>query len=320
MVDEVSNFTKMTSKLCNKCGLTPPVYFRQYSGEYLCKKCFVTSIESKTSKTISKFSMIKHDDKVAVGVSGGKDSLALLFILKKIFDKKKKYDLVAITIDEGIHGYRDESLDIVRKFCSQIKVENKIFSYKDFFDLTMDQAILTRPSEKISSCSICGTFRRRALDLAAQDVGANVLATAHNLDDHLQSFMINLFSGDIERISWIHPTPIQYENNSLKKIKPFIELYEQEIVFYALQQDIPFQTETCPYSNESIRSEIREFLNKLEQTSSGIKYNLYASSIKVATRLKSTKHLSKSKCIICNHDSSGQICSVCNSLKILKNQ
>lgn len=319
MVNCSTFFTFMTSKLCNKCGLSTSVYYRQYSGEYLCKKCFVLSIESKTSKTISKFSMIKHDDRVAVGVSGGKDSLALLFILKKIFEKKKRTGLVAVTIDEGIHGYRDESLDIVKEFCSKINVENRIFSYGDFFDLTMDQAIISRPSEKISSCSICGTFRRRALDLAAQDVGANVLATAHNLDDHLQSFLINLLSGDIERISWIHPTSIQYGSNSLKKIKPFIEIYEQEIVFYALQLDIPFQTETCPYANESIRSEIREFLNNLERTSSGIKYNLYASSLKVSSRLKSSNHMLKSTCILCNQDSSGDICSVCTNLKILKN-
>ncbi len=307
----------MTLKHCNKCGLEQIVYYRKYSGEYLCKKCFISSIESKTLKTISKYSMIKHSDKVAVGVSGGKDSLALLFILKRILDKKKIPGLVAVTIDEGIHGYRDESLNIVKEFCSKLNVENKIFSYKDFFDLTMDQAIIARGSEKISSCSICGTFRRRALDLAAENVGANILATAHNLDDHLQSFLINLFSGDVERISWIHPAPIVYGNN-LKKIKPFIEIYEQEIVFYALQRDIPFQTETCPYSSESIRSEIREFLNILEQQSSGIKYNLYNSSLKVSSRLKSSNQIQRLTCSICKQDSSGDICSVCNNLKILR--
>ena len=67
---------------------------------------------------------------------------------------------------------------------------------------------------------------------------------------------------------------------SVKKIKPFIEIYEREIVFYALQQNIPFQSEQCPYQDESIRSEIREFFNSLEETRSGAKYNTYNSLLK----------------------------------------
>ncbi len=116
---------------------------------------------------MQKFSMIGHWDKVAVGVSGGKDSLALLYVLKKFFEEHSRINLVAITIDEGINSYRDESLQIVKDFCSHIKVETKISSYKDLFGLDMDQAMQQRPSEKMTSCSMCGTFRRRAIDMIA---------------------------------------------------------------------------------------------------------------------------------------------------------
>src|ERR671939_27057 len=97
---------------CSKCQKTDSVYYRAYSGEYLCKKCFLRSIEDKAARTISKYSMIDYGDRVAVGVSGGKDSLSLLYVLKMLFDKhlNNGNELVAVTIDEGIEGYRDESL------------------------------------------------------------------------------------------------------------------------------------------------------------------------------------------------------------------
>ncbi|MGI0023551.1 MAG: ATP-binding protein, partial [Nitrososphaera sp.] len=245
--------------LCSKCGRGQSIFRRAYSGENMCKKCFLRSIEDKTAKTISKFSMMRREERVAVGVSGGKDSLSLLFVLKKLFDEHDSGNhLVAVTIDEGIEGYRDESLQIVKEFCSNLGVESKVLNYKALFGVDMDEAMILRPSEKISSCSMCGTFRRRAIDIAAETAGATVVATAHNLDDQLQTFMINLLAGDVERIGWIYPEPVQYADR-IRKIKPFIEIYEYEIAFYALQREIPFQSEECPYKDESIRSDLREF-------------------------------------------------------------
>src|SRR5918911_4091890 len=113
---------------CTKCQKEQSLYYRVYSGEYLCKKCFMRSIESKVAKTISKYSMIEYGDKVAVGVSGGKDSLSLLYVLKMLFDQHSNNDneLIAVTIDEGIDGYRDESLQIVKDFCAQLHIKREI--------------------------------------------------------------------------------------------------------------------------------------------------------------------------------------------------
>src|SRR5919202_610271 len=255
---------------CSKCQKTTSVYNRVYSGEHLCKKCFVRSIEDKAARTISKYSMIGYGDKVAVA------------------------------IDEGINGYRDEALQIVKEFCNRLRVESEVISYKSLFGIDMDEAMIRRPSEKMSSCSICGTFRRRAIDIAAETVGADIVATAHNLDDQLQTFMINLLAGDVERIGWTYPEPVQYTNSGMKKVKPFIEIYEYEIAFYALQREIPFQSEECPYMNESIRTDIREFFNRLERDRPGIKYNAYNSMTKVSKILRGVPSSSQSKkCSVC---------------------
>ena len=300
---------------CHKCE-NEASYSRKYSGENLCSDCFSISIMRKTAKTISKHRMIKNGDLVCVAVSGGKDSLALLHVLHKM-SKTHNFEIKVATIDEGIPGYRNESLEIVRNFCSTLNVEYKIYSYKELFDLTIDEALQKRESEKTSSCSICGTFRRRSIDYAAKDLGADVIATAHNLDDVLQTFLINVLSGDIKKIGWMNPN----SDKLFKKIKPFCEIYEAEIVFYAFSNNIPFQTEPCPHMNEGIRTEIREFFNSLENQHSGIKNNLYNSILKISQTLRDSSHKEMNLCKNCGSECTGKICSVCKMvLKLKQNQ
>ena len=114
---------------CHRCE-NQAVYTRKYSGEQLCSKCFSNSIVRKTAKTISKYNMIKNDELVAVAVSGGKDSLALLKIIHEM-STSHNFRIKAITIDEGIPGYRNEALEIVKKFCDDLDIEYKVYSYKD---------------------------------------------------------------------------------------------------------------------------------------------------------------------------------------------
>ena len=109
--------------------------------------------------------------------------------------------------------------------------------------------------------------------------------------------------------------------NDLRKIKPFCEIYESEIVFYAFTNNMPFQSEPCPHMNEGIRTEIREFLNSLENQHSGIKNNLYQSILKVSTAIKNSSSKEKMKCEKCGNDCTGNVCSVCSVvLKLKENQ
>ena len=298
---------------CNRCD-SQSVYTRKYSGESLCSECFSHSILRKTAKTISKYNMIKNNELVAVAVSGGKDSLALLNILYQM-SKKHNFQIKVITIDEGIPNYRNEALEIVEEFCKKLGVEFTIFSYKELFELTLDEALHIRKNEKISSCSICGTLRRRAIDHAAKSIKADVIATAHNLDDVLQTFIINMLSGDTNKIGWMDPDT---SGNSIKKIKPFCEIYESEIVFYAFTNHLPFQSEPCPHMSEGIRTEIREFLNSLENQHVGIKNNLYQSVLKVSQIVKKSNYKEKIICSNCGSESTGEICSVCKMVLKLK--
>jgi uncharacterized protein (TIGR00269 family) len=298
---------------CDRCDNTT-AYSRKYSGENLCANCFSNSILQKTARTISKYNMIENDDIVGVAVSGGKDSLSLLHILKKM-SESHNFELKAITVDEGIPGYRDEALGIVKNFCNNIGVEYKVFPYKELFDITLQESLELRENEKTSSCSICGTLRRRAIDFGAKDLDVDVVATGHNLDDVLQTFVINVLSGDINKIGWMNPDT---SSNKTRKIKPFCEIYENEIVFYAFVNEIPFQSEQCPHMSEGIRTEIREFLNSLENKHSGIKNNMYKSIMKISSVVKDSNYKQRKICSKCGSECTGNVCSVCSMLVNLK--
>ena len=298
---------------CDKCENTA-VYSRRYSGENLCSQCFSNSILHKAAKTISKYKMIKNNELVCVAVSGGKDSLVLLDILNKM-SKTHNFRIFAVTIDEGIPGYRDEALKIVEDFCTKLNIQYKTFSYKKIFDLTLTESLELRNDQKLSSCSICGTFRRRALDHAAKTINADTIATGHNLDDNLQTFLINILSGDAKKIGWMDPDT---SSNKVRKIKPLSEIYESEIVFYAFTNNLPFQTEPCPHMNEGIRTEIREFLNSLELNHDGIKNNMYRTILKISQFMNESNHKEKRMCLVCGNQCTSRICSVCNMLTNLK--
>lgn len=296
---------------CKRCR-NDAAYTRRYSGESLCSSCFSDSIIRKTAKTISKHNMIKNADNVCVAVSGGKDSLALLYVLNKM-KESHNFEISPITIDEGIPGYREEALEIVSNFCDKLNLRHRVYSYKDLYDLTLEDAL--REDGRSSSCSICGTLRRRAIDHAANDVSANVIATAHNLDDTLQTFLINMLSGDTKKVGWMDP---DNSGQTTRKIKPFCEIYESEIVFFAFTNNLPFQTEPCPHMNEGIRTEIREFLNSLESSHTGIKNNLYQSIRKIAQVVNESNNHTRSKCARCGSPCTGDTCSVCKMIQSLR--
>jgi len=303
-----------------RCG-AKAVYFRAYNGESLCARCFNDSIIEKVKKSISKYDMLHYGDRLGIALSGGKDSTSLLYIMTKI-TAGHGTKLTALTIDEGIEGYRDEAIRNALELCERLSVPLLVCSYKEFFGHTLDSTLeeRTRRGVRATSCAVCGPLRRRSIDRAAEKLGVNVVATAHNLDDALQTFFINLYSGDIERIRWLDPALHAESTFKVRRIKPMIEVYEQEIAFFAYLNGLPFQSESCPYMNEGIRTEIRNNLNQLESKHPGVKYSTLKTVLGIASSLdlSGRKNLKRAmKCESCGSVSTGPICSVCLTLKMV---
>ncbi len=307
----------MKRDACGKCGKRA-VYKRKYSGVVLCSPCYSDSIVEKTRRTISKFRMLEYGTKMAIGVSGGKDSLSLLHVLSKIV-KPHGSQLVAITVDEGVDGYRDEAIQNAIDLASQLGVKQITVSFKELFGTSLDDVLEKRSGKRVASCTVCGTFRRRALEMGARKVGANVIVTGHNLDDYLQTFLMNLFSGDVERIRWMDPTIPHNNDFAFRRIKPFMEIYEEEIAFYAFTNDLPFQSEVCPHMNESIRSEMREILNRLEKAHPGMKYVGLGSVLDISKNIETVQQRTVNQCTECGLPTSGVVCSVCQMKTVVSN-
>ena len=299
---------------CSRCG-GKLFYTRRYSGESLCADCFRDSIVEKTKRTISKYKMIRHGERVAVAVSGGKDSLSLLKVLHGL--EHGDNHLVAISVDEGVAGYRDEALDHARALTKELGVKHLTVSYKELFGFSLDEALDWKDQREVSSCSFCGVFRRRAIDEAATRAGVSVVATAHNLDDYVQTFMMNLMHGDVARLGWLDPS---YADHSfpVRRVKPFMEIYEEEVALFAYKAGVPFQSVSCPYMHEGLRSQVRDYLNQMEADHPGMKNVLLRSSLDVISRYARAEDKHSVPCSNCGKPSSTGLCNVCRMQATLR--
>ena len=309
----------MNESVCTVCKSRESFFYRKYSGERLCRKCFTESIEAKVRATITKHHMLKFDDCLAVAVSGGKDSLSLLHILAKMKRYRLKTSLVAVTVDEGIKGYRDEALDIAAKNCEELEIPHHVVSFKGLFGLTLDE-LISKAREKgqteLTSCAYCGVLRRRALNVAAREVNASKIATAHTLDDEAQTVLMNIFRGDIARLAKEKPVTSEVHPLLVRKIKPFCEILENESALYAYVKKIPFQDTPCPYAAEALRNDIRGMLNLMEEKHAGTKFTVFRAMERLRPALELTAEKEQFKtCVECGEPSAQELCKTCEMLR-----
>ena len=304
-------------RLCSACKSRSAFFSRIYSGESLCKKCFIDSIESKVKNTINKYKMFRFDDKIAVALSGGKDSLSLLHILSKTEEKQQNSSIIAVIVDEGIKEYRDEALKIAISNCKQLEVEYKIVSFVDLYGLTLDEIIARRKSnDKLSSCAFCGVLRRKAINYAARLVNANKVATGHTLDDEVQTILLNIFHGDSSKLIKGRPVSDAIHPCFVQKVKPLCEIPEKECALYAYVKNIQFQDIPCPYASEALRNDVRSMLNFIEQKHAGTKFTVFKTMEKIRS---SVNQFDKKKffrnCSRCGEPASSDLCKACEMIK-----
>jgi uncharacterized protein (TIGR00269 family) len=308
-----------TVNLCSACNRREAFFFRPYSGERLCRKCFAESIEAKVRATITRYRMLQFDDRIAVAVSGGKDSTSLLHILAKMERRHPKASLVAVIVDEGIKGYRDEALRIAVESCNKLGIEHHVEAFKELYGFTLDEIVAQkrqRGERELTSCAYCGVLRRRALNVGALAVGADRIATAHTLDDEVQTALMNIFRGDISRLAKEKPVTDEVHPRLVQKVKPFCEIPEKESALYAYVKGIKFQDTPCPYASEALRNDIRALLNRMEEKHAGTKFTVFNAMERIRPALA---EVAKSEgfrdCAACGEPASSELCKVCEMLR-----
>lgn len=305
--------------VCSACKRRGAFFYRPYSGERLCKKCFGEAIEMKVRATIAKYNMFKFNDRIAVAVSGGKDSISLLTVLVKMERFRPKASLVAVTVDEGIKGYRDEAMKLAEAHCEEIGVPHHVVTFKALYGFTLDE-IVARKRRKggkdLTSCAYCGVLRRRALNVAAREVEATKIATAHTLDDEVQTVLLNIFHGDVARLAKEKPVTDDVHRRFVQKVKPFCEIPERESALYAYVKKVPFQNTPCPYASEALRNDIRVMLNRIEEKHAGTKFTIFNSVERIRVALGGVDKSERfEECAECGEPASQGLCKVCQMLK-----
>jgi uncharacterized protein (TIGR00269 family) len=266
--------------------------------------------------------MINFNDHLAVAVSGGKDSLSLLHILAKMRRFRPKTSLIAITVDEGIKGYRDEALEIAASNCKKLEIAHHVVSFKELYGFTLDE-IMERARSKgeteLTACSYCGVLRRKAINIGARQAQANKVATAHTLDDEVQTVLMNIFHGDIMRLAKEKPVTNEVHPLLVQKIKPFCEIPEKESALYAYTKKIKFQDTPCPYASEALRNDIRGMINRMEAKHAGTKFTVFKAMERLRPALEETvKKENFKSCIKCGEPSALDLCKTCEMLRLVR--
>ncbi len=300
-----------------KCSLckNDAIIYMSYGNKFLCGKHLIRSLEKRVGNNIRKYGMINGKKKIGVGISGGKDSLTLLYVLKKILGDNRKLEIVGITIDEGIEGYRDKSIENACELCNELGIKHYIYTFKEHAK-EMDEIMDNTRSDP---CSYCGVFRRWILNKACKELEIDVLAIGHNLDDSVQTFQMNIMRNETLRIARFKPSGGIIENeNFIPRIRPLFNIPEREIVAYALYNEINFYNGECPYAKQAIRNPIRNFINDMENKYPGIKFRMLNSYLSFLDNIQIPEKITIKKCKICDENSSNEICKRCVFLNELK--
>lgn len=224
----------------------------------------IKRVLSYTRRAVDDYSMIEDGDRVAVGISGGKDSLTLLCALADLRRfYPKKFDLCAITVDMGFSTPMDFSP--IRELCDKLEVPYHVTP-------TEIAKIIFDVRKESNPCSLCAKMRRGVLHNTAKELGCNRVALGHHFDDVVDTFMLNLFFEG--RLGCFQP--VTYLSRAdLHLIRPMIYMPEKDVRYFAAKAELPVIKSPCPADGNTERAEISKLLADLDRQHKGLRYRIF---------------------------------------------
>lgn len=297
---------------CNSCEKEAVVGIK-YAKKKYCPECFSLFFVKRVKRTVEEFRMFKPDERVAIALSGGKDSVALLHALRLAFPET---EIFAFYINLGISYYSDHLETKVVKLCESLKVPLEIYNLKDE-GYTIDDFLMTRYKNRM--CSVCGTIKRNIFTKMSIKVNARVLATGHNLDDTVSTMMTLFINGDFEGIRRLRPVIKPLLPGSPRKVKPLITTPEVEDLYYVYFNNLPVQECNCPYGEITPIKEIKSVIDKLEEEQPDIKFRLLSvfrkKLIPLLGKEKADTDEEVRSCAVCGMPSSAETCAKCKRVR-----
>ncbi len=258
---------------CRTCGKKAAVNMRQHKLA-LCKEHYLEWIPSQTQRFIEKYRMFSPSEKILVAVSGGKDSLSLWDILVRLgYSADGLY--LCLGIDEGIR-YSIQSQRLTEDFAAARGLKLHVVDIQKEYGLTVPEFAKSTPRGRSKPCSVCGLIKRHEMNRTARDLGYDVLATGHNLDDEAAALFGNTLTWSGEYL--LRQGPVLPGSPGLaRKVKPLCRLYEREMLAYALLRGIDYIYDECPFAEDATSIYFKETLNRMENDRPGVKLSFYLS-------------------------------------------
>lgn len=223
----------------------------------------IKRILSYVRRGVDDYQMIDDGDKIAVGVSAGKDSLTLLCALAELRRfYPKKFELSAITVDMGFEG---SDFSSIKKLCAELDVPYHIIP-------TQISTVIFDVRKEKNPCSLCAKMRRGALYGAARELGFNKVALGHHFDDVVETFMLNLFFEG--RLGCFQPVTY-LSNTEITLIRPMLYMPEKDIRYFASKANLPVVKSPCPADGNTEREEMKKLLATLEKENKGLRYRIF---------------------------------------------
>ncbi len=310
---------------CDKCG-NEAVHHAAYSGTHLCGDHLCESVERRVRRRVRRDGLVPDEatpedpDRWVIGLSGGKDSVVLTHILHATFAQDPRIEMVALSVHEGITGYRDQSLAACRELADKLGIRHEVLSYAEELDLRMDEVAEDDPMD-MAPCAYCGVFRRDLLEAYAEEVNGDKLLTGHNLDDEAQTALMNVLEGDVRSMAKsfdasLGPFPDRNESDHfVPRAKPLRDVPEKEVALYARLKELPAHITECPHASDAYRGEIRDLLMELEEHHPGTRHSIMAGYAELAElaalRYRDTEHPELSECERCGASTGSDICRKC---------
>ncbi|MFB6135172.1 MAG: TIGR00269 family protein [Halobacteriaceae archaeon] len=315
---------------CTRCD-REAVMHAAYSGAHLCESHFRESVERRVRRRVREDGLLPSDASPEdpqtwlVGLSGGKDSVVLTQVLHETFAEDPRVELVALTVHEGIEGYRDESLAACDELASNLGVRHEVVSYAEEFGVEMDDVVVDDP-EDMAACAYCGVFRRDVLSRYAAEYDADKLLTGHNLDDEAETALMNVLEGNVRQMAShfdasLGPFDERTEQEGMvPRAKPLRDVPEKEVALYAQLRDLPVHMAECPHSSESFRGEIQDLLLALEDEHPGTRHSVmagYEELAALAARKYDGEDEELGECAECGAPTRNEKCRKCGLLEAL---
>lgn len=223
----------------------------------------IKRVLSYTRRAVDDYQMIRAGDRIAIGISGGKDSLTLLCALAELRRfYPEPFELEAITIDMGLDGM---DFSGVTELCRRLDVPYHTVP-------TQIAKIIFDVRKEPNPCSLCAKMRRGALHGAAVDLKCNKVALGHHFDDVVETFMLNLFFEG--RLGCFQPVTY-LSRRDLYLIRPMIYMPEKDVRYFASKAELPVVKSTCPEDGETEREEMKKLLSALERQNKGLRYRIF---------------------------------------------